>query len=215
MPPATITTAPSTSRRPIASVGPEDERRDPDAPQRLGRDERRDDRDAAAEVRLEQAEVGEAEEQPRRREAAELAPRRAARRAEARPTTHPGEHRRRRDRLRAAVGVQRADDVVPHGEEHGRAEREEDPARPQMVRPVALGDEQRPAGDDRERADDDAAPRTGSSRNVKAIASAKSGAVPTVTDVREAPTSSIERVKRICDSPGASRPARKNFQAFA
>ena len=52
--------APSTSRRPTPSRGPEDERREPDAPERLGRDERRDDRDAAAEVGLEEAEVGEA-----------------------------------------------------------------------------------------------------------------------------------------------------------
>ena len=57
--------------------------------------------------------------------------------------------------------------------------------------------------------------RTGSPRKAKAIASAKSGAAPTVTEVREAPTSRIERVKRICESPGASSPARKNFQASA
>ena len=47
-------------------VPAEQERREPDAPERLGRDERRDDRDAAAVVGLEEADVGEPEEDARR-----------------------------------------------------------------------------------------------------------------------------------------------------
>jgi hypothetical protein len=37
--------------------------------------------------------------------------------------------------------------------------------------------------------------------------------VPTVTEVRDAPTYFTLSVNRICESPGASSPARKNFQA--
>ena len=65
-----------------------------------------------------------------------------------------------------------------------------------------------------------AAPRispatSGSSRKTSAVATAKSGAVPTVTDVRDAPASRTANVKRICAMPGASRPARTYGQASA
>ena len=56
---------------------PDEERREADAPERLGRDERRDDAHPPAPVGLEEADVGEPEEDARRREAAELAPRSA------------------------------------------------------------------------------------------------------------------------------------------
>ena len=56
---------------------------------------------------------------------------------------------------------------------------------------------------------------SGSSRKTSAVATAKSGAVPTVTEVRDAPASRTANVKRICAMPGASRPARTKGQAFA
>ena len=46
---------------------------------------------------------------------------------------------------------------------------------------------------------------------MKAIASAKSGAVPTVTDVREAPTSSIERREQDLREPGREQPGEEEL----
>jgi hypothetical protein len=56
-------------------------------------------------------------------------------------------------------------------------------------------------------------PLTGSPRKTSAIATATSGAAPTVTEVRDAPVSWTARVNRICDAPGARRPARRKGQA--
>ena len=52
----------------------------------------------------------------------------------------------------------------------------------------------------------------GSSSSTSAIATEKSGAVPTVTDVREGPASRTASVKRSCEPPGPSTPARRNGQ---
>ena len=41
-----------------------------------------------------------------------------------------------------------------------------------------------------------------------ASVAANRGALPAITDVREAPTSLTARVKKICETPGASSPAR-------
>ena len=56
---------------------------------------------------------------------------------------------------------------------------------------------------------------SGSSRNTSAVATAKRGAVPTVTEVRDAPASRTPNVKRIWAIPGASSPARTNGHALA
>ena len=79
-------------------------------------------------------------------------------------------------------------------------------------RPRSL-DEQNAAGDDQHRADEQARPTSGSSRKTSAIATEKSGAVPTTTDVRDGPASRTASVKSSCDRPGPSRPARRNGQA--
>ena len=52
----------------------------------------------------------------------------------------------------------------------------------------------------------------GSFRSTSAIATEKSGAVPTVTDVRDGPASRTARVKRSCEQPGPSTPARRKGQ---
>ena len=52
----------------------------------------------------------------------------------------------------------------------------------------------------------------GSFRSTSAIATEKSGAVPTVTDVRDGPASRTARVKRSCEQPGPSTPASRNGQ---
>ena len=88
-----------------------------------------------------------------------------------------------------------------------------EPARPQMIGTVALGGEQDPAGDDRERTGDEsrhAPARRATQTRSRARRAARRPPSPTSATH---PTSSIERVKRICESPGASRPARKNFHA--
>ena len=54
---------------------------------------------------------------------------------------------------------------------------------------------------------------SGSCRKTSAIATATSGAPPTVTEVRDAPTSPTASVKRICERPGASRPASRKGHA--
>src|SRR4029077_13444227 len=74
---------PERQARPHPLVAPE-ERGKGDRPERLGGDERRDDRDADAERRLEEAEVGDAEQVPGGREPAELTARRQAARPEER-----------------------------------------------------------------------------------------------------------------------------------
>ena len=94
--------------QPDALARAEHERREADAPEALGRDERRDDRDRPVEVRLEEAEVREPEEDAGRRERAQLAParrasrpggaRRSPRRSASRPRRSPG------SRARAARG---------------------------------------------------------------------------------------------------------------
>ena len=48
---------------------------------------------------------------------------------------------------------------------------------------------------------------------MNAIATATSGAAPTTTDVRDAPTLRIANVNRSCESPGASSPASRYGQA--
>ena len=71
-----------------------------------------------------------------------------------------------------------------------------------------------PPNDDQDRAGDNAA-FEGSSSRTSAIATEKSGAVPTVTDVREGPASRIASVKRSCEHPGPSTPASRNGQTPA
>ena len=48
---------------------------------------------------------------------------------------------------------------------------------------------------------------------MNATATATSGAAPTTTDVRDAPTLRIANVKKSCDIPGASSPASRNGHA--
>src|SRR5918996_6314199 len=142
-------------------LGAQKERREADAPQRLRRDERRDDGDAAAVVRLEQGQVGETEAEPGRGEAPQA-------RAEGDPCVGdhgPDEHdeqtrpeRRRGGGRSLHVGVdgEPADDVVARGEHERPEGREEDPDRPDVGRPAALADQQEPTPDDQQRADDEA-----------------------------------------------------------
>ena len=70
-PPATTSAAPPKRRGPTSSCRRSRSAESADAPERLGRDERRDDRDAAAVVGLEQADVREAEEEPGEHERAQ------------------------------------------------------------------------------------------------------------------------------------------------
>ena len=118
MPPATIAAAPSDdadARAPRCE--PSSERGEPDAPERLGRDERRDDRDATVEVGLEEEQVGAAEEHARPGASARSsrARRQPARRRSA-ATSVPASSVAAATVSGLAVGVQRADDVVAHGE---------------------------------------------------------------------------------------------------
>ncbi len=109
--------------------------------------------------------------------------------------------------------VQRPHEVVARGEQHRGARRVEQPDPPETAR----------AGLARRRAARRpptiaSAPTisgalTGSPRKTIAIATAASGAAPTVTEVRDAPVSWTARVNRICDAPGAIRPASRNGQA--
>ena len=76
-----------------------------------------------------------------------------------------------------------------------------------MTGTVALGREQHAAADDREPRPTTSGTRSGSERKTSAIATATSGAAPTVTDVREAPTSRTrEREEDLraarCEQPG-------------
>ena len=141
-------------------------------------------------------------------------PRLGRRRAQSERDERPGEERRGGGRLRARVRVQRADEVVAH--------REAAPTRrPRTTSPAMrrCSGRSRSAGERdrrrrRSRARRARAPAaTGSSRKTSAIATAKSGAVATATDVRDAPASRIESVNRICEQPGAIRPARRNAHA--
>ena len=96
--------------------------------------------------------------------------------------------------------VQRADEVVARRESSVPTPRDE-AARAEVLRPVALGRERDAAPHDRERAEHERRAQ-GSSRKTSAIATAKSGAAPSATDVRDAPTSWIASVNRICEQPG-------------
>ena len=113
------------------------ERGEGDAPERLRRDERRDDRDTAVEVRLEEAEVGAAEEDPGRPEPAQLRPGRQATRS-GNGDEHPPEQRREGSGGRRRMCMQGADQVVADGEEDRCGPGIGEPATSQVCRPLAL-----------------------------------------------------------------------------
>ena len=142
-PPATTSTAAPSSRGPTASRLPMKRGREDHAPQRLRRVERRDDRDAPAIERDDQAEVGDAEADAGRQErpAARRAPATGgrSRSREPRPGADDDRGRRERDdgaheRIQRRVARGPADERVADreeaGAEHGqhRAERPGSPA---------------------------------------------------------------------------------------
>ena len=118
------------------------------------------------------------------------------------------EDRRRRGELRAtdAVGGDVADDVVTRCEEHGAAERVEQPDRAEVLRAVALGDQRQAARDDRALRRRAGGSVGGSPSAVIAIVTATSGAAPATTDARAGPASRTPSTNRSCAPPGASSP---------
>ena len=130
-----------------------------DAPERLGRDERRDDRHPAAVVRLEEADVREPEAgcRPERRRAARArlgsAPRVGERDERA------GEERRGGGDLRARVARASARTRLSRTAKSTAAPRAKSEPDGGVLGPVALADERDAAGDDRERAETSGADR--------------------------------------------------------
>ncbi len=158
--PATTSRAPSDDAAPDQLVAAEQQQREADAPERLGRDERGDDGDAAAVVRLEERHVREAEQDadaeegrgvPRPGHAAK--PRREHEREQERPAEERGGGRdrgRRRRPLRKP-----ADEVVARREEDGDDERVDEADHADVLRPPALARELDAARDDQDRADEE------------------------------------------------------------
>ena len=137
-----------------------------------------------------------------------------ARRVQSAATTRAGDERRSRGRLRRRVrraargrGCRASRRAPRHRPRRGGRAPRRCPGRSRSAASRTA------ARDDRERAEHErrrAAARRGTT---SAIATATSGAAPTTTEVREAPTSRTASVKRICEPPGASRPASRNGQA--
>ena len=135
--------------------------------------------------------------------------------ATAAPVEHRRERGQRRDRRRC-VGRSSQRTRLSRARERDRPdERKTSPIRLKCSgsRSVAREDDAARRRSARRRATSPAT--SGSSRKTRAIATANSGAVPTVTDVREAPASRTAKVNRICETPGASSPARRNGHALA
>src|SRR5919202_2165620 len=129
-----------------------------DAEERLRRDERRDDGDAAAVVRLEEERVRGAEQQPRDEEVRAVGADRAQahatageqyRRQRRRAAHHRGGGRGQRRRL--GVGREPPQEVVARREQHRRRQGKDDPDRLESDRAFRLEAEGDAAHDDRQR----------------------------------------------------------------
>ena len=134
---------------------PEQQCGEPDTPERLGCHERRDDRHTSTVVRLEEADVREAEAEAGGREDAELRPAGQA------ACVRDGERRADRERRRGCEGRRHRARVgeVPHEVVARREEQRADPGedearRAQVVRPP-LGDQRHASAHDEERAEDE------------------------------------------------------------
>ena len=169
---------------------------------------------AAAVVRGEEADVGEPEEEPGREERlrpAQVEPRR--------PSTEDEHDAASRGKGRGG-GEGRVDLRVDRepGTKLSRtaktmvaASAKSSPIRFDVLGAAALADEQDPADNDQQRARENAGDEV-SSRKTSAIATEKSGAVPTTTDVLEGPASRTAKVNRSCERPGPSTPASRKGQ---
>ena len=188
-PPTTMSAAPATRRPPTSSVRRSSSADSPHAPQRLRGHERGDDGHATTVVRLEEADVRQAEAEAGGREHAKgvLRPGGASR-VRASPRRAPdSERRRRRDR---AAGRRSSPErwrtrLSRVANSSVQIPRENEAARAQVLRPP-LDDERDAAADDQQRADDERR-GTGSPSAMNATATATSGAAPTTTEVRDAP----------------------------
>src|ERR671935_73331 len=143
-------------------AAPQQQRREEDAPERLGRDERADHRHASAVVRLEERRVRETEQHAGRDEG----PRRGA--EASRPGPAPRDEQvgadrgrareqrdgRRHERLRIGVLGEPAQEVVADREDDGGGEREEDAEATEVRRPHPFTRQGDTAGDDQHGADE-------------------------------------------------------------
>ena len=210
--PATTSTPAATSRGPIRSLCLADqERGEEHGPQRLGRVQRSDDRHAAAVERLQQARVGEPEDDAGEREGGQRRPQVMVRSDAAAPDQHPDEDDEERAEQRGGRGGERrrmgvaggpAGDVVADGEERGAGEGEDDAEHPEVLRSRPLAGERGSAGDHEHRSEQRAAAGTARPRSTSAIATDISGAVPIRIATRDGPTSRTATMKRICVTPG-------------
>ncbi len=161
-PPSTTSTAAKTRRGPTASLRRRTSADEDHGPERLRRDERRDDGHLAAVVGLEGEDVRDAEEHARGKEVEESRPgERLGQSAAPDKSRVAGHHERPRDERRRgcllrAEGRLRgvpADDHVARGEEDRRRAREGDPQHPEVGRPRRLADKEEPRADDQGRAE--------------------------------------------------------------
>ena len=168
--------------------------------------------DPPVEVRLEEADVGEPEEQPGRQHAGAARPRsaraacRAPRRACLRASSPPpprADSRAHAARARCCRGRRRDGRT-------GREPERDASAGARAGRARSRARSRRPRS---RRLRSASGTRTGSPRKTSAMPTATSGPAPTVTEVRDAPASRTDRVNRICEQPGASRPASRNGHA--